>query len=159
MLLLGAETEVGRAVADALASAGADVAVVAATSDAEAAFAVQRLARRLSAVAQAIDATNEMAVRVMVRQVAKQLGGLDAVVFCLDIDPSDRRALDFALVYGARQMERGGGGVFVEFQPGPARLPVEVLRGVKVRFLTTDEPVEKIVKRTARAVAGAPNSR
>jgi len=87
VLILGAETDVGRAVATAVSEAGASVAAVAATSDAEAAFAVQRLARRLSSgerkvIAQAIDATNEAAVRVMVRQVSKELGGLDAVVFC-----------------------------------------------------------------------------
>jgi NAD(P)-dependent dehydrogenase (short-subunit alcohol dehydrogenase family) len=85
VLVLGAETEVGRAVAIAVAEAGASLAAVAATSEAEAAFAVQRLARRLSSgerkvIAQAIEATNEAAVRVMVRQVSKELGGLDAVV-------------------------------------------------------------------------------
>ena len=79
VLILGAETEIGRAVTTAVAEAGASVAAVAATSDAEAAFAVQRLARRLSSdggrsIAQAIDATNEAAVRVMVRQVSKELG-------------------------------------------------------------------------------------
>jgi len=87
VLILGAETEVGRAVTTAVAEAGASVASVAATSDAEAAFAVQRLARQLSSggrrvIAQAIDATNEAAVRVMVRQVSKELGGLDAVILC-----------------------------------------------------------------------------
>ncbi len=67
VLVLGAETEVGRAVASAVAEAGASVAAVAATNDAEAAFAVQRLARRLASgerkvIAQAIDATNEAAL-------------------------------------------------------------------------------------------------
>jgi len=89
VLVLGAETEIGRAVVTAVAEAGASVAAVAATSDAEVAFVVQRLARRLSSgrrkvIAQAIDATNEAAVRVMVRQVSKELGGLNAVVFCGD---------------------------------------------------------------------------
>ncbi|TMC68015.1 MAG: SDR family NAD(P)-dependent oxidoreductase [Chloroflexi bacterium] len=87
VLVLGAETDMGRAVTTAVAEAGAKVAAVAATSEAEAAFAVQRLARRLSSggqkvIAQAIDATNEAALRVMVRQVSKELGGLDAVVYC-----------------------------------------------------------------------------
>src|SRR6266581_3982016 len=87
VLVVGAETEVGRAVATAVAEAGGSVAAVVAASEAEAAFAVQRLARRLSSggrkvIAQAIDATNEAAVRVMVRQVSKELGGLDAVVYC-----------------------------------------------------------------------------
>ena len=46
VLILGAETEIGRAVTTAVAEVGASVAAVAASSDAEAAFAVQRLARR-----------------------------------------------------------------------------------------------------------------
>src|SRR3990170_9005516 len=84
-LVLGAETPVGRAIAAALAEAGARLALVASTTDAETAFAVQRLARRTgAALSQAIDATNEMAVRVMARQVSKALGGLDVVVFCAD---------------------------------------------------------------------------
>ena len=48
---------------------------------------MQRLSRHLSSderkvIAQAIDATNEAAVRVMVRQVSKELGGLDGAVYC-----------------------------------------------------------------------------
>jgi NAD(P)-dependent dehydrogenase (short-subunit alcohol dehydrogenase family) len=81
VLLLGAETDLGRDVAAALSKAGARLALVGSSSDSETAFAVQRLARKLNAeVSQAIDATNEMAVRVMVRQVSKGLSGLDAVV-------------------------------------------------------------------------------
>src|SRR3989441_5855545 len=85
VLILGAETEIGRAVTTAVAEAGASVAAVAASSDAEAAFAVQRLARRLSSgerkvIAQAIDATNEAAMRVMVRQGSKGAGGVGAGV-------------------------------------------------------------------------------
>ncbi|MEE8369880.1 MAG: SDR family NAD(P)-dependent oxidoreductase, partial [Dehalococcoidia bacterium] len=89
VLLLGAETTLARTLAISLAEAGADVAVVAGSADAEAAFAAQRLSRRLTALgrrspAQAIDGTNEMAVRVMVRQIGKALGGLDAVVIAAD---------------------------------------------------------------------------
>ena len=84
-LVLGAETPAGRALAAALAAAGARLALVAAGVDAGAAFEVQRLSRRLGALSQAIDATNEMAVRVMTRQVAKALGGLDALFFCADL--------------------------------------------------------------------------
>ena len=82
VLLLGADTDIGGSVATALAGTGARLALVGATNNSEAAFAVQRLARKLGAeTSQAIDATNEMAVRVMVRQVSKALGGLDAVIF------------------------------------------------------------------------------
>ncbi len=114
VLLLGAETDVGRAIAAALAEAGADLALVAATSDAESAFAVQRLARRLAAPgrrarAQAIDATNEAALRVMTRQVSKELGGLDALVVCADVGEKTAAACRFA----AREIARHGGGAVV----------------------------------------------
>ena len=102
MLVLGAETEIGGAVTSAVAEAGASVAAVAATSEAEAAFAVQRLARRLSSggrkvIAQAIDATNEAAVRVMVRQVSKEFSGLDAVVMFAVWSDSGELATGMAL--------------------------------------------------------------
>jgi NAD(P)-dependent dehydrogenase (short-subunit alcohol dehydrogenase family) len=112
VLILGAETDIGRAVTTAVAEAGASVAAVAATSDAEAAFAVQRLARRLSSgerkvIAQAIDATNEAAVRVMVRQVSKELGGLDAVVlFVPPFEPPDRHAMEAAMKEWSASVER-----------------------------------------------------
>jgi NAD(P)-dependent dehydrogenase (short-subunit alcohol dehydrogenase family) len=110
-LLLGAETELGAEAARALASAGHTLAVVASVSGAEAAFAVQRLARKTgAATSQAIDATNEMAVRVMVRQVAKQLGGLDLAVSCVH-DP-DATALFRR--FAERELARAGGGVFAD---------------------------------------------
>src|SRR5213596_259665 len=143
VLILGAETEIGRAVTTAVAEAGASVAAVAAASDAEAAFAVQRLARGLSAerkvIAQAIDATNEAAVRVMVRQVSKELGGLDAVV--LFSEPAEgirmtawMNAMEHMAKFGWKELERRGGGTLIMItrdgffdgdvgnQPGPLRL-------------------------------------
>jgi NAD(P)-dependent dehydrogenase (short-subunit alcohol dehydrogenase family) len=108
VLIVGVETEVGRAVAGALAGAGATLALVAGRGDPESAFTVQRLARKVgAATSQAIDATNEAAVRVMVRQVAKALGGLDAVVIC-----SEEEAVQ-ALVrrLGLREMAPSGGGL------------------------------------------------
>ena len=136
VLILGAETDIGRAVTTAVAEAGATIAAVAATSDAEAAFAVQRLARRLSSgerkvIAQAIDATNEAAVRVMVRQVSKDLGGLHAVVYCerpipavaspqqIEAD-SFREGRVYSLVsnFAQKEFERSGRGKFVLVVPG-----------------------------------------
>jgi NAD(P)-dependent dehydrogenase (short-subunit alcohol dehydrogenase family) len=103
------------------------VAAVAATAEAEAAFGVQRLARRLASgergvIAQAIDATNEAAVRVMVRQVSKELGGLDAVVFSCDFGPNTEKAFELTVKNGAREMLRRGRGVIVALDPG-VRLP------------------------------------
>ena len=155
VLVVGAETEVGRAVATAVAEAGGSVAAVVAASEAEAAFAVQRLARRLSSggrkvIAQAIDATNEAAVRVMVRQVSKELGGLDAVVYCRQpLEPLRRDEVEgmrdehevfrvieerskqhaevvipiqgHILDYGGRELDRTGGGPLVTVD-GPLAL-------------------------------------
>jgi len=119
-LVLGAETPAGRALAVALAESGAQLALVASTGDAETAFAVQRLARRLGALSQAIDATNEMAVRVMVRQVSKALGGLDAVIFCADLGAGTAGSLALACRFAAREMARAGGGAIVVALPAGA---------------------------------------
>ncbi len=117
-LVVGADTPAGEEVARALAAAGAQVALVTAAPGAERALHVQRLARRLAQehglrpLAQAIDPHNDMAVRVMVRQVAKALGGLDLAFFCPS--PEDAEAQEaFALVvrYATREMKRQGGGV------------------------------------------------
>ncbi len=144
VLLLGAETELGAEIARALAEAGASLALIAASNDPQTAFAVQRLARRLGVpISQAIDAENEMAVRVMVRQVSKDLGGLNAIIWVRPPlatptpsgemgDPKVRAAflremerllleqgetsgavLGFVLKYGGRELDRGGGGPLV----------------------------------------------
>jgi len=171
VLILGAETEVGRAIASALAEAGADLALVAATSDAEAAFAVQRLARRLAApgrraLAQAIDATNEMAVRVMVRQVSKELGGLDAIVLCEYFssfsEQQRAKAMDLAIRSGGRELQRSGGGRFITVLPGWGdREPIEVfvwggppINWELVVIGTEDKSLETIGAEAVKAVAG-----
>ena len=110
VLLLGAESDRGRDVADVLHLAGATLALVSAVPGAESAFAVQRLARRLGAVAQAIDAANEAAVRVMVRQLGKELGGIDAAVSCV----AEPRARELFERHARREMKRTGGGVYVD---------------------------------------------
>jgi short chain dehydrogenase len=125
VLIVGAETEIGRAVTTAAAEAGASVAAVAATSDAEAAFAVQRLARRLSSaerkvIAQAIDATNEAAVRVMVRQVSKELSGLDAVVSTASHQvPSEKTVRFLALIekFAEKEMRKSDRGILIATLP------------------------------------------
>jgi NAD(P)-dependent dehydrogenase (short-subunit alcohol dehydrogenase family) len=110
VLLLGAESELGRRVADALHIAGVKLALVAARSDAESAFGVQRLARRIDALSQAIDATNEAAVRVMVRQLSKELGGIDGAVCCVE----DVKARELFERHARKEMKRTGGGVYVD---------------------------------------------
>ena len=143
-LVLGAETPAGRALAAALATAGARIALIASTSGADTAFDVQRLARRLGALSQAIDATNEMAVRVMTRQVSKALGGLDALFFCADLGAATAEALALACRFAAREMARAGGGVIVAALPAGSVADVGALAAEHapqgVRLLAVDVP-------------------
>lgn len=124
VLLLGAETELGAETALALAEAGHILALIASTPDADAAFAVQRLARKLGASSQAIDATNEAAVRVMVRQVAKDLGRLDATVVCA----TDPIVIALAGRIADREMNRTDGGLFVAARSG--QTPADIVAAV-----------------------------
>ena len=117
-LVLGAETAAGRVLAIALAAAGAHTAIVAARADAAVAFEVQRLSRRIGATSQAIDATNEMALRVMTRQLSKRLGGLDLLLFCADLADGNPDALVLASRFAAREIARAGGGTIVIALPG-----------------------------------------
>ena len=128
-LVLGAETPAGRALAAALAAASARIALVAAGADTATAFEVQRLSRRLGTLSQAIDATNEMAVRVMTRQVAKALGGLDALFFCADLGAATAEAFALACRFTAREMApgRGRGGAIVAALPAGAAADVGAL--------------------------------
>ena len=155
-LVLGAETPVGRAIAAALAKAGARLALVASTSDAETAFAVQRLARRTgAAVSQAIDATNEMAVRVMVRQVSKALGGLDAVIFAADLGDATPAAVDIAMAYSNREFNRSGGGTFIAAvsQDTPAGIE-EGPPGFDSMTVVRAEDAEAVARRIVEALVG-----
>lgn len=110
IVLLGAETDLGRSAATELAKAGARLALVCSSSDSASAFEVQRLARRVGALSQAIDAANEAAVRVMVRQVSKEMGGLDAAVSCV-LDATARELFER---HARREMKRTGEGVYVD---------------------------------------------
>ena len=71
---------------------------------------MQRLARRLNATSQAIDATNEAAVRVMVRQVSKEMGGVYAAVSCVD----DALARELFERHARREMKRIGDGLYID---------------------------------------------
>jgi len=155
-LVLGAETPAGRAIAAALTEAGAQLALVASSTDAETAFAVQRLARRTGAVlSQAIDATNEMAVRVMVRQVSKALGGLDAVVFCADLGDATPAAVDIALTYANREFHRRGGGTFIAAIPQDTPASIEEgPPGFSAMTVLTAEDAEAVARRIVEALTG-----
>jgi NAD(P)-dependent dehydrogenase (short-subunit alcohol dehydrogenase family) len=120
VLILGAETDLGAEAARLLAEAGHTLALVASSTDSGAAFTVQRLARRAGAASQAIDARNDAAVRVMVRQVAKALGGLDAAVLCVD----EEEVRELLERHAGREMDRQGGGVFIDATLGLNELAV-----------------------------------
>lgn len=97
-LVTGAGSSVGRAIALALAEAGADVAVCSVTQDGDEVTAVKRTAREIDgmgrrALNQAVDATRGGNVRAMARRVARELGGLDILVSAPDLflgKPADR---------------------------------------------------------------------
>jgi NAD(P)-dependent dehydrogenase (short-subunit alcohol dehydrogenase family) len=87
-LVLGAGSPVGRAIAVALAEAGADVAVAAASLDGEEVMACRRARRAIEALGRrsteyAFDVTLGQNVQVSTRQVAKEMGGLDILVYAV----------------------------------------------------------------------------
>ncbi len=145
-LVLGAETAAGQLLAAALAAGGARTAIVAASAEAEVAFAVQRLSRRIGAASQAIDATNEMAVRVMTRQMSKRLDGLDLLAFCADLGDETQSALTLAARFTAREMARTGGGSILVALPRGTTVAVPALAAEcepqGVRVLELDLPPE-----------------
>ncbi len=88
-LVVGAGGATGAAIALALAEAGADVAVSSLTEAGDEVMAVKRTARRIGemgrrSTAQGVDATRGTEVQVMVRQVAKEMGGIDVLVTAAD---------------------------------------------------------------------------
>jgi hypothetical protein len=170
VLLLGAETELGRAIVVALADAGARVALVGSTNDSETAFEVKRRARKVGAeVSQAIDATNEMAVRVMVRQVSKALGGLDGVVDCTRTDqvvPGNRdeasRPHKFLFRFAGRELLSNEGGCFLIVKSAAwNKVVLEVSADtptVRMTQLIIDEEPPDIVAQKAVQALAAPAS-
>ena len=84
-LVVGAASGAGRAIALALAEAGADLALCSETTLAEEALAVRKTAREVrelgrNVIEQSTDVSSGQGAQVMVRQVAKEMGGLDIVV-------------------------------------------------------------------------------
>src|SRR6266536_4367103 len=81
VLVTGAAKRLGRAVALAAAENGADVAITYRESAGEARAVVGELARRgVEALAVRCDVTEETSVREMVKEVARELGGIDVLV-------------------------------------------------------------------------------
>jgi NAD(P)-dependent dehydrogenase (short-subunit alcohol dehydrogenase family) len=90
-LVLGAGTPAGRAIAVALAEAGADVAVAAASIDGDEVMACRRTRRAVEALGRrsaeyAFDVTLGQNVQVSTRQVAKEMGGLNILVYAASLN-------------------------------------------------------------------------
>jgi 2-deoxy-D-gluconate 3-dehydrogenase len=84
-VVIGAAGGAGRAIALALAEAGADLALASVTTSADEVLALRKTVRAVRdmgrvALEQAIDASSGQATQVMARQVAKELGGIDVLV-------------------------------------------------------------------------------
>ena len=89
-LVLGAASGTGRAIALALAEAGADLALSTVTTDGEETMALRKTARAVrdmgrTAIEQSIDASLGTGAQVMVRQVSKELGRIDVLVSAPDL--------------------------------------------------------------------------
>src|SRR3990170_5220802 len=89
-LVVGAATGAGRAIALALAEAGADLALASVTTATEEVLALRKTVREVrelgrTAIEQAVDASSGQGAQVMVRQVAKELGGIDVLVNAPDL--------------------------------------------------------------------------
>lgn len=87
-LVLGAGSAAGGAIALAFATAGADVAVAASSIDGEEVMACRRVRRRIEALGRrsaeyAFDVTLGQNVQVSTRQVSKELGGFDILVYAV----------------------------------------------------------------------------
>ena len=81
MLVTGAAKRLGRAIALAAAENGADVAITFRESAREARVVVVELAEHgVEALAVRCDVTDEKSVREMVKEVARELGGIDVLV-------------------------------------------------------------------------------
>ncbi len=84
-LVVGAASGAGRAIALALAEAGCDLALATVSTTAAEVMALRKVARQVRdmgrrAIEQAVDASSGQGAQVMVRQVAKELGGIDVLV-------------------------------------------------------------------------------
>ena len=81
LLVTGAAKRLGRAIALAAAGNGADVAITYRNSAREARVVIEELALHgVEAVAVRCDVTDERSVREMVKEVARELGGIDVLV-------------------------------------------------------------------------------
>jgi NAD(P)-dependent dehydrogenase (short-subunit alcohol dehydrogenase family) len=89
-LIMGPPAAIAEPIALELAGLGADVALTTATNDAEEAFSLRRISRGVRALGrqsmnESVDMSIGTGVQIAMRQVAKELGGLDIVVVGPDL--------------------------------------------------------------------------
>jgi len=89
-LVVGAAGGAGKAIALALAEAGCELALASTTTASDEVLALKKTVREVrgmgrSALEQAVDASSGQGTQVMVRQVAKELGGIDVLVNAPDV--------------------------------------------------------------------------
>ena len=108
-LVMGANSPAAAAIALALAQAGSDVAITTTTSDAEEAYNLRRLRKRITdlgrrSMDESADLSLATNVQITVRQVAKELGGIDLMAIEADFrlgKPADKITdSDWARVIG-----------------------------------------------------------
>lgn len=116
-LVIGASNPIGRAIAVALAEAGADVAVATTTrTQAEEVLANscsnEMWALNRKSLAQTIDASDEEDVRALIARAVSELGKLDVLVNAQDL-PFARPALETSFEEWRRVVDTNLGGVFL----------------------------------------------
>ena len=143
-VVYGAETELGRAVVQALRDRGATVGVTSSSTEGAALFALKRAAA--GAPAQAVDLGNATNVRVATRKLVKQIGVPDLIVAIPPPTLPDD-ALDGLLDIAARELARSSSPqlVLIAAAGSPARgvrdLPAAI-REVRLDQLPASTPVE-----------------
>lgn len=141
-LVIGAGSVAGTSIAVALAEVGADVAVAATSLDGMEVMAVRRVKRRIEELGRrsfdsAFDVTLGQNVQVSTRQVAKELGGLEIMVYAVDhpfakpiektTDAEWQRVISynlagafFACRAAVREMQQSAGGCIILVGGAPA---------------------------------------
>ena len=89
-LISRATGDLAQGIAVMLATAGADVALTTSTNDAEGAFALRRVSRAVrnlgrQSMNESVDMSIGTGVQIAMRQVAKELGGIDILVVACDL--------------------------------------------------------------------------
>src|SRR6202140_1843615 len=125
MLVTGAAKRLGRAIALAAAENGADVAITYRESAREARAVVGELAQRgVEALAVRCDVTDEKSVREMVKEVARELGGIDV----LGNNAANYETVEFEKITVAQ-----GDAIFASNPRGPFLVSREALPHLRKR--------------------------